>query len=467
MIKRFFNTIATRTRIGFFAAFFLLCVSYVLIFISTRRVSIQDYRMAHTNKVIRNLDNIRGFITKGESAFRGYLLTNNKDFLITYGRSVKNTDSTLSELRSLRSDNQLQYKNFDTLHSLIEQKFLWIEKVIADDSEIQKNIPLLLEKTEEGVIRTKSIEAQIYKMKQQENEVWNERSQNVSEYSDVIQVLSIISIIIAVLLTVYSLIVYNKENKARRSASKRAGEYKEQLQKRVEQLADLNTELIELRSLEKYSVTGRIARVIAHEVRNPLTNINLATEQLRSEMANMDNTEMLISMINRNSERINQLVGDLLNSTRVAELSYSQVSLNDLLDESLNLAKDRIGLNQIKVIKNYDKGICQVSVDAPKIKIVFLNIIVNAIEAMEEQGTLEIITINKNKDCVVTISDNGKGMPKAEMDRIFEPYFTTKQKGNGLGLANSQNIILGHKGSISAQSELGKGTTFTITFHLD
>jgi signal transduction histidine kinase len=264
------------------------------------------------------------------------------------------------------------------------------------------------------------------------------------------------------MLTIYSLVVYNKENKAKNINAKKAEEYKNQLQERVNELARLNTELIELRRLEKYVVTGRIARVMAHEVRNPLTNINLACEQLRAEVEDED-SEIFFTMIRRNADRINQLVSDLLATTR-AELTFSKASINDLLDASLELALDRIQLNQIQVIKNYDDNVCSLPVDIEKIKIAFLNIIVNAVEAMGENGILEISTAHEDGKCVVKISDNGRGMKQSEVDRLFEPYFTTKEKGTGLGLANSQNIIIGHNGSITAESEFGKGTSFTITF---
>jgi signal transduction histidine kinase len=464
MVKNIFDKIATRTRVGFLAAFFLLFLSYVLTFISTRKVASQDYWMNHTNEVIHNLDNIVAFITKGESAFRGYLITYDKKLLAEYDESIRNTDSTFSKLKMLTKDNHSQQKNLDTLHYLIEQKFLWIENVIGNYSSIHKITPQILEGNNQGMTKTKAIQEEITKMKNEESNLWNERSQKVSEYSGLIQALNILSIIVAVLLTIYSLVVYNKENKEKRLASKKAEQYESQLQERVKQLSNLNTELIELRRLEKYVVTGRIARVIAHEVRNPLTNINLATEQLRSELGENENTDMLFSMISRNSERINQLVSDLLNSTRVAELTFAEASINKILDATIELARDRIELNQIKVIKNYDAKLCPISVDIEKIKIAFLNIIVNAVEAMDQNGILKIYSENQDGHCLVRISDNGRGMTKSELDRLFEPYFTTKQKGNGLGLANSQNIILGHKGNITAESEYGKGTTFTITF---
>lgn len=471
MVKNFFDKITTRTRMGFFAAFFLLLVSYILTFISTQKVARQDYWMNHTNEVVHNLDNITGFVTKCESAFRAYIITDDKEWLADYDNNIKITNITLDQLRVLTHDNEHQQRNQDTLHSLIDQKFLWIENIISQYSKEHKILPYLLKSNDQGVIIGKKISEQINKMKKEETDLWNVRSESVNRYSGLIQILNVVSIIIAVLLTFYSLLVYNKENRARRKASREAEEYRTQLQRRVEQLAELNTELIELRSLEKYTVTGRIARVIAHEVRNPLTNINLATEQLRSEVVHSSddtpNEELLFEMINRNSERINQLVSDLLDTTRVAELKFGQISINELLDRSLEMANDRIELSRIKVIKNYDLKICPISVDAEKIKIAFLNIIVNAIEAMDEYGTLEISTSVKNKRCIVKISDTGRGLSKSNMDRLFEPYFTTKEKGNGLGLANAQNIILSHQGSISAESEPGKGTTFTISFRMD
>ena len=464
MVKNFFDKIANRTRIGFLAAFVLLLVSYILTFYSTQKVITQDYWINHTNEVIHNLDNILGFITKGESSFRGYLITGNKKMLNEYGQSEIDTYNTFRTLKSLTKDNKDQQQNLDTLHQLIDQKFIWIGKIISNFSSSHNISLALLEGGNQGITKTKNLEDYVHKMQLAEKELWNMRSQSISEYSDLIRVFNIASIVIAILLTLYSFMVFNKENKAKREASKKAAEFRNQLENRVRQLADLNTELIELRSLEKYSVTGRIARTIAHEVRNPLTNINLATEQLRSEAVPTESTEMLFSMIARNSERINQLVSDLLNSTRVSELTFEKVSINAVIDKSLELARDRIELKQITVIRNYDQDICPVSVDVEKIKIAFLNIIVNAIEAMVDNGELQISTQSLNDRCVAKITDNGRGMNKAELERLFEAYYTTKEKGNGLGLANSQNIILGHGGSITAQSENGKGTTFTISF---
>jgi signal transduction histidine kinase len=465
MFKKSASKPIRRPRIGFFAAVFLLFLSYILTLISTRKVSTQDFWMDHTNEVIHNLDNMVGFLEKSESAFRGYLITNDHEPLLKYESGKKMIDSTFSVLQDLTKENVSQQKNLDMLQSLIQAKYSWIENYIKNPVSLEKVSIENLNGNVEGIANAVAITNTISKMKQEEINLRNSWSDKISRYSGLIQVLNIISIIIAVLLIIYSLLIYNKEKKDKMKAAEKAEKYKQELQERVNELAKLNTELIELRRLEKYVVTGRIARVMAHEVRNPLTNINLACEQLRAETETED-SQIFFTMIKRNSERINQLVSDLLATTR-AELSFSPASINEILDDSLYLALDRIQLNQINVEKHFDADICSIPVDAEKLKIAFLNLIVNAIEAMDNNGKLEITTKNLPGKCLVKISDNGKGMQKSQLDRLFEPYFTTKEKGNGLGLANCHNIIIGHRGSITAESEVGKGTSFTITFPLD
>ena len=136
-----------------------------------------------------------------------------------------------------------------------------------------------------------------------------------------------------------------------------------------------------------------------------------------------------------------------------------------MLDDALQLAEDRITLNNIKVVKKYDQNICRISVDKEKIKIAFLNIIVNAIEAMEPgNGMLTVSTYEQYDKCMVEIEDNGSGMDQETLNKLFEPYYSKKAKGTGLGLTNTENIILSHKGAINVESEPGKGTRFIITF---
>jgi signal transduction histidine kinase len=279
-----------------------------------------------------------------------------------------------------------------------------------------------------------------------------------------LNIITITSLAIGILMAVYGFITYSRENRARRVADLRVSDYQDQLKERILELDKANKELIQMRSTEKFAATGRIARTIAHEIRNPLTNINLAVDQLKAGQNSGEDSGLMHEMIGRNSERINQLITDLLNSTKFTDLIHKKMSINQILDETLELARDRIMLNAITVTKKYSSDICDVSVDVERIKIAFLNIIVNAIEAMEPgKGVLLLTTAGKDDKCVVTITDNGLGIDQESLSKLFEPYFTSKPKGTGLGLTNTQNIILNHNGHITIESEKGKGASFTIT----
>ncbi len=278
-----------------------------------------------------------------------------------------------------------------------------------------------------------------------------------------------ISIGMAVLMAVFAYFTYSRENKARRIADRRIAVYQQQLQERIEDLDTANKQLVQMRSVEKFAVTGRIARTIAHEVRNPLTNINLAMEQLQAELngSATGSIHVLLGMIGRNSDRINLLITDLLNSTKFTDLRYQRITLNQLLDDTLELVKDRLKLNNIQVIKAYTEDKCDISVDVKRMKIALLNIIVNALEAMNpDKGILQLKTTTNDHKCLVTIADNGPGIDEDSLSKVFEPYFTSKSTGTGLGLTNTQNIVLNHNGVIGLESKKGAGTTFSIQLEL-
>ena len=467
MLASIIDRIADKVRWGYLTAFSLLLISYILTFYSSQQVSNQQEWVHHTSDVINTLDDLLTEITSAESSFRGYLVSNDERFLNDYNVGPKRTDSILRSLRGFINDNPTQLKRLDTLQLLIKDKYDFMSSRILS---FKKSNYILSDSSKrlsyQGKILMDKLTVVAVKMQKQENDLLLNRSNRVTTLSNFIKVINIASIVIAIVLAFYSITTFNKENKAKQAADKQAEEFRQQLEMRINELNKANTELVELRSIEKFAATGRISRTIAHEVRNPLTNINLATEHLRSEVPPSDETDILFDMITRNSNRINELINDLLVSTKAAQLHFTPVSINEMLDMSLGFAQDRIDLKRIKIIKNYAPDFRPVLADVEKINIAFLNIIVNAVEAIEkEEGIITITTEDKNNRCVVTISDNGKGMDKESLSKLFEPYFTTKEKGNGLGLTNTQNIILSHSANIYAESEPGKGATFTIMFN--
>lgn len=219
---------------------------------------------------------------------------------------------------------------------------------------------------------------------------------------------------------------------------------------------------------ERLSLTGKLARTIAHEVRNPLTNLTLALEQLKDEMpANNESVKLYSEIIERNANRIEQLIGEMLNSSKPKELNLELVGVSDILDETMALAIDRIKLNQIRWEKDVAEGLPRLLVDREKIKIAFLNIIINAVEAMKPGvGVLTVKVFQIPGYVIVSIADNGKGIAAEDIEKLFDPFHTSKEGGMGLGLTSVKNILNGHSATVEVASKLGEGTTFTVQFKL-
>ncbi|HEY9364918.1 MAG TPA: ATP-binding protein [Chitinophagaceae bacterium] len=215
---------------------------------------------------------------------------------------------------------------------------------------------------------------------------------------------------------------------------------------------------------EKLAAAGRLVRTLAHEVRNPLNNINLSVEQLIHE-TDLNTINTYLEIIERNSKRIGDLITELLNSSRPTEMKLERTLLQGIMDETISIALDRITLRRIKLKIKYDDKPDYIIADKEKLKIAFLNIILNAIEAMEEgRGLLEIAIEHAPGNYIVKITDNGTGVSEENLSRLFEPYFTSKRNGLGLGLASTLNIIQSHKAKIEVTSTLNVGTKFTIIF---
>ncbi len=465
-MKRIFEKVKADKRIiiGYSASLFLLLVTYLVTLLANKELKDRSDRMDHTYNVLFNLEYLLSTIKDAETGVRGYALTKDINFLEPYIHSKEVADSIYNYLLLQTKDNPIQFTRMNELKSVMDKRYELFEislnyykNEVTDTTVDLRSVQL------ESKRSMNKIRLMVSIMQNEEKNLLNIRDAQLKSTFSSINTITITSLLLTLLLVIIGFVTYTNENKARKIAMQNIKEYQEQLSKRIDELNNANAQLVQMRSMEKFAVTGRIARTIAHEVRNPLTNINLATSQLKTDIPAADeNMLYLFDIIDRNSSRINKLISDLLQTTKFSELSFTVVSINDLLEETLLMAKDRIGLNHITIEKKYNPNI-RINVDKEKMKIAFLNIIINAIEAMEpDKGILKVGTKIDGKVCVVNISDNGIGMDEISLGKLFEPYFTNKPNGNGLGLANTQNIIFNHKGTINVSSTEGTGTTFVI-----
>ena len=215
---------------------------------------------------------------------------------------------------------------------------------------------------------------------------------------------------------------------------------------------------------EKLAAAGRLVRTLAHEVRNPLNNINLSIDQL-SHLISKDDNHFLLDIIQRNSRRIGGLITELLDSSRPVDLLMERHPLQGIMDDTIAAAIDRITLRQIHLSVQYAEEPAFVMADREKLKIAFLNILINAVEAIDTKPALiRISIVSENGKHTVHIADNGIGINEENLSRLFEPYFTSKRNGMGLGLASTLTILQAHKATVDVQSKVGQGTAFTISF---
>lgn len=219
---------------------------------------------------------------------------------------------------------------------------------------------------------------------------------------------------------------------------------------------------------EKLAAAGRLVSTLAHEVRNPLNNIQMSVEHLDAPEVNVDD-KMFFEIIKRNVRRINDLIGELLDSYRPTEKAFRAINLHRVVDDSVMVASDRTVLQGIKIEVACMDQPSIILADEEKLKIALVNILVNATEAIqatEREGRIKVSLWQKDNFYKVEIADNGCGIPPEILSKLFEPYFTSKRNGMGLGLASTLNIIQSHNGTIDVRSQVNVGTTFTITFPL-
>ncbi len=245
----------------------------------------------------------------------------------------------------------------------------------------------------------------------------------------------------------------------------------QQLEKSHKELQQSHQELeqaqFQLIRTEKLAALGQLAAGVAHEINNPLGTITIYAHILNRSLEAGDPRKDDIDLIISEANRTKEIVQGLLSFARETKLKPGDTNINDLIEETLGLLVNQALFQNIKIKKTFGDDLPTLFADATQLKQVFLNIVLNAAQAMEGKGSLVISTTHEAGVISIRIRDTGPGIPPEHAAKLFNPFFTTKEKGTGLGLAISYGIIERHSGRIDVDTEMGKGSTFTITLPVD
>ncbi|MFZ4627709.1 MAG: ATP-binding protein [Blastocatellia bacterium] len=224
----------------------------------------------------------------------------------------------------------------------------------------------------------------------------------------------------------------------------------------------------QLQQSDKLSSIGLLAAGVAHEVNTPLTGISSYSQMLMAQLPPGDPRHQLLEKIYRQTSRASSIVNNLLNFSRVSDARLSAVDLHRVLEDTIQLLEAQLHNTEIEVVRQYTETLPAVPGNAPKLQQVFMNLILNARDAMPRGGKLAISTGHEDGWITIRFADNGLGILPEHLSRIYDPFFTTKQigKGTGLGLAVSYGIIQDHGGEIVVESKAGEGTVFRINLPL-
>ncbi len=230
--------------------------------------------------------------------------------------------------------------------------------------------------------------------------------------------------------------------------------------------ASLGTQRDELRRAERLAAVGRISAQITHEIRNPLNAIGLNTELLAEELEGLPAVPKealaLVAAISREVDRLNGVAEEYLRFARLPRPALARQDLNDVLAGLLDFLAPELAGARIVLHRELEQGLPPILGDENQLRAVFLNLVRNSREAMPAGGTVTVRTRSAGAAVEAEVADTGGGIPPGDLTRIFEPFYSTKERGTGLGLAFTRQVVEEHGGTIRCESAVGRGTTFVI-----
>jgi signal transduction histidine kinase len=230
--------------------------------------------------------------------------------------------------------------------------------------------------------------------------------------------------------------------------------------------ASLHEEMLEkerqLFQSDKLASLGTLSAGMAHEIKNPLAILKGMAQSLPENIGDREYLKKISEVVPRQIDRIDNLVEDLIAFSKPKEIEKTAVDVNSIVHDSVKFVNEECKKRGIQLELNLNNRIPMISADRELLTQAFLNLMLNAIQSMQNGGKLSVGTQEAGDRIQIDISDTGHGIDKENISRIFDPFFTTKEKGSGLGLAVTYRIIKEHGGEIEVESEVGVGTKFKV-----
>lgn len=447
-----------------------------------------EFLIEYDLEVLQNAQKLQKFVVDAETGQRGFVITHDEQFLEPYHEGIDKFYSLMEIEKSLVSDYPSQVQKLDKIEQLFGK---WNEEAAlpeinlsrksVDNSENREKVILLIQQ-ETGKNLLDQMRNEFGNFISTQNDLKDERLLELqlveSNTRIIIFIVLIISIIIAIVISLkISNIIYSpikslesairsveKGNLSQNIPLKGSDELKSltnsflSMLKQIQKITDLEKQLIISKENEKASkmiAIGHLASRLAHDIRNPLTVIKGTLDVIKSKNSSLSEEDIKrFDRVDYSIYRISHQVDNVLDFIRGKTMDFSNHSFQKLVESAINDIEknDEIAIE----VKNCN---IELECDYESMKVVMINLIFNAVQALDGQGTIKIKTESKDDQISIQIQDDGPGIPEDQIDEIFEPLFTTKQEGTGLGLASCKSIIEQHGGTISVQNN---PTIFTI-----
>jgi signal transduction histidine kinase len=225
---------------------------------------------------------------------------------------------------------------------------------------------------------------------------------------------------------------------------------------------ELRQKIDQMKKAERLSAVGQLAASLAHEIRNPLASISGAAGILKRGHASTANTDECLGILEKESQRLNKLLTNFLDFARPRLPRYQQVDPGSLIESVVSIARHSAILNDVELLVDHNASLQSLECDAEQLKQVLLNLIINAVQATEGRGTVQIRSFTRQDSLCIEIRDRGRGVTTDQSEKMFDPFFTTKESGTGLGLAIATNIVEQHGGLLTGSNNPDKGMTFCL-----